>query len=153
MKNAEFRMLAATVQARLKRKPKLNPLEYAQRLAREMERQQERFCSALALWRTCRHKACRRHRACCGDAKACLGRALDRVPHRLQWQARDNILRSTPHNIGAPERAARQRMPRDFYEGGDAGKAAKSNPNAARPRGSGDPGFQAVKAGFPLPRE
>jgi len=131
MKTAEFRVLAATVQARLKRKPKLSAVEYAQRFAREVERQQERFCIALALWQTCRRKACRRHRTCCDDAKACLGRALDRVPHRLQWQARENILKATPRNIGAPERAARQRMPRDLYEGGDAGKTIKSNPNVA----------------------
>ena len=123
MKTAEFRVLAAMAQARPKRKPKLSAVDYAQRFALEMERQQQRYCSALALWQTCRHKACRRHHACRGDAKACLGRALDRVPHRLQWQARDNILKSTPHNLGAPERAARQRMPRDFFEGGDAGTA------------------------------
>jgi hypothetical protein len=104
MKNAEFRVLAATVRARPKRKPKLSAVDYAQRFARETERQQERYCGALALWRSCRHKACRRHRICCGDAKACLGRALDRVPHRLQWQVRDHILKATPHNIGAPER-------------------------------------------------
>ena len=132
MKNAEFRVLAATVQATRKRKPKLSALDYAQRFAREMERQQERFCSALALWRTCRRKACRRHRTCCDDAKACLGRALDRVPHLTQWQARENILKSTPHNIGAPERAARQRMPRDLYEGGDAGTATTAASSSAQ---------------------
>ncbi len=123
MKNAEFRVLAAMVQAKPKRKRKQSAVAYAQRFARETERQQERFCRALGLWQTCRHKACRRHRTCRDDPKACLGRALDRVPHRLQWQARDTILKATPHNIGAPERAARERMPRELYEGGDAGRA------------------------------
>ena len=123
MKIADFRVLAAMVQARPKRKPKHSAVAYAQRFARETERQHERFCRVLALWQTCRNKACRRHRTCRDDPKACLGRALDRVPHRLQWHARDTILKATPHNIGAPERAARQRMPRDLYEGDDAGTA------------------------------
>jgi hypothetical protein len=33
----------------------------------------------------------------------------------LQWRARQDILDATPRNIGAPERAARQCMPRDLY--------------------------------------
>jgi hypothetical protein len=52
---------------------------------------------------------------CGGDAKACLKRALDRVPRKIQLQARQDILAATPRNIGAPERAARQCMPYDFY--------------------------------------
>jgi hypothetical protein len=38
------------------------------------------------------------------------------VPHPQQWRARQDILDSTPPNIGAPERAVRQCMPRDLYE-------------------------------------
>jgi len=41
--------------------------------------------------------------------------ALDRVPHRVAWRTRQDILEATPVNIGAPERAARQCMPIDFY--------------------------------------
>jgi hypothetical protein len=41
---------------------------------------------------------------------------LARVPHPEQWRARQDILAATPRNIGAPERAARQCMPRDLYE-------------------------------------
>jgi hypothetical protein len=64
-------------------------------------------------------KHCRRHRRCCGDADVCLGKAvaLERVPHRLAWQTRQDILTLTPRNIGVPERAARQCMPIDFYLG------------------------------------
>jgi hypothetical protein len=43
-------------------------------------------------------------------------RKLDRVPHALQWRARQDILQTTPRNIAAPERAARQCMPRDLCE-------------------------------------
>ncbi len=111
-----FAVLSAMLKAGMKPKPKLSPIEYARRLAVEKALQQLRYCDAFALWRTCSHRACRRQRRCCGDAAGCLRRALDRVPHPLQWQARQDILAATPRNIGAPERAARQCMPRDLYE-------------------------------------
>jgi hypothetical protein len=37
------------------------------------------------------------------------------VPHPTQRQARQNILKTTPLNIGKPERVARRCMPLDFY--------------------------------------
>jgi len=122
MKEAEqnkaenFAVLSAMLKAGVKSKPKLSAIEYARRLALEKALQQRRYCDAFALWRTCPHKTCRRQRCCGGDAAQCLRRALDRVPHPLQWRARQDILASTPRNIGAPERAARQCMPRDLYE-------------------------------------
>ena len=92
-------------------------LKYAARFAAEKALQQRRYCDAFALWRSCKRKGCRRHRRCCGDANACLAQAvaLDRVPHRQAWRTRQDILEATPRNIGAPERAARQCMPLDFY--------------------------------------
>jgi hypothetical protein len=111
-----FAVLSAMLKAGMKPKPKLSPIEYARRLAVEKALQQRRYCDAFALWRTCSHKACRRQRRCGGDAAQCLRRALDRVPHPEQWQARQDILAATPRNIGAPERAAQQCMPRDLYE-------------------------------------
>ena len=111
-----FAVLSAMLKAGLKTKPKLSPVEYARRLAVEKALQQRRYCDAFALWQTCPRKACGRQRRCCGDAAGCLRRALDRVPHPLQWRARQDILAATPRNIGAPERAARQCMPRDLYE-------------------------------------
>jgi hypothetical protein len=104
------------LQAGLKRRPKLSPLQHARRLAAETERQQRRYCDAFALWRTCWHKACRRMRACGGDSHVCLKRALDSVSQAQQSQVRADILKATPHNIGAPEREARQRLPRDCFE-------------------------------------
>ncbi|HMG78791.1 MAG TPA: hypothetical protein VK591_08915 [Xanthobacteraceae bacterium] len=122
MKGAEpkndqnFAVLSAMLKAGMKPKPKLSPIEHARRLAVEKALQQHRYCDAFALWRTCSHKACRRQCRCCGEAAGCLRRALDRVPHPEQWRARQDILAATPRNIGAPERAARQCMPRDLYE-------------------------------------
>ena len=115
-KDQNFAVLSAMLKAGMKPKPKLEPIEYARRLAVEKALQQRRYCDAFALWRTCSRKACRRQRCCCGEAAGCLRRALDRVPHPLQWRARQDILKTTPRNIGAPERAARQCMPRDLCE-------------------------------------
>ena len=97
------------------RKPKLAPEDYKKRCAAETALQQRRYCDALKLWRACALKACRRNAACCGDAHRCLKRAVTKVPRRLQWDTRETILKATPANIGAPERAARQCMPIDFY--------------------------------------
>jgi hypothetical protein len=116
MDNAEFRVLSAMVKAGLKRRAKLNPPAYARRLALEAELQAARYCEALALWRRCARKNCRRYRACSGDAHVCLKRALAGVPQPVQIRARQKILATTPPNIGAPEREARQRMPRDLFE-------------------------------------
>lgn len=114
MDNGEFRVLSAMVKAGLKREAKLGPVAHARRLAVESELQAQRYCNAFALWRRCSRKHCRRHRACGGDAHACLKRGLDRLPQPVQSAARQKILDATPHNIGAPEREARQRTPRDF---------------------------------------
>jgi hypothetical protein len=99
------------------RQRQLSAADYAARFAAERTRQVRRYGDALALWRQCPLKACRRAGVCRGDRTACLKRALDRVPQRTQWQARQDILKSTPPNIGAPERAARQLMPCDLCVG------------------------------------
>jgi hypothetical protein len=115
-KDQNFAVLSAMLKAGMKPKPKLSAIEYARRLAVEKALQQRRYCDAFALWRSCLHKACRRQCRCGGDAAQCLRSALDHVPHPQQWRARQDILAATPRNIGAPERAARQCMPRDLYE-------------------------------------
>ena len=115
MDNAEFRVLSAMLKAGLKRKAKLNPVAHARRVAIESELQARRYCDAFALWRQCRDKRCRRRRGCAGDAHACVKRAAARVPQPVQVETRQRILGKTAHNIGAPEREARQRLPRDLY--------------------------------------
>ena len=116
MDNTEFRVISAMMKAGFKRKAKLDPTAHARRLAVESELQARRYCDAFGLWRWCPKKWCRRHRRCGGDAQVCLKHGLARVPKPLQLEARRKILDATPHNIGAPEREARQRMPRDLYE-------------------------------------
>jgi hypothetical protein len=94
---------------------KLTGAQFAARFEAEKARQQRRYCDAFAHWRTCSNTCCRRECTCRGDANECLKCAFGAVPNQTQWQARQDILNATPKNIGAPERAARQRMPRDFY--------------------------------------
>jgi hypothetical protein len=114
--STDFAVRFAMLKAGVKRKPKLSAADFVLRFTREKALQQKRYCDALTLWRTCGRMPCRRRSACDGDANACLKRALDRVPHNVQWRARQDILMATPANIGAPERKARQCMPRDLYE-------------------------------------
>jgi hypothetical protein len=114
--NDDLAVSLAMLKAGQKRKPKLSPVEHARWFVIEKALQQRRYCDAFALWRTCRQKECRRQQSCGGDQNACLRRALDHVPRDLQLRARQQILDTTPHNLGAPERAARQCMPRELYE-------------------------------------
>jgi hypothetical protein len=97
-----------------KPKTKLSPAQHAARLAAEKALLQRRYCEIFDTWRSCRLKPCHRVRACRGDAKACLKRALAQVPREVQWQARQDVLKATSANAGAPERQARQLMPRDL---------------------------------------
>jgi len=114
--NEDYAVYFAMVKAGHKRKATMSPVEFARRRALEAIAQQRRYCDGLALWRNCRRDDCRRHGRCGGDAHICLKRALGRVPQDVQRRIRQDILDSAPVNIGAPERAARQMMPRDFYE-------------------------------------
>jgi hypothetical protein len=105
------------------RKPALTRDEYAARFKAERARQQQLYCDAFELWRQCTNGRCHRERGCRGDVHDCLKHALAVVPHRTQWQARQKMLETIPQNLGAPERAARQCMPLDFY-GENAGELA-----------------------------
>ena len=98
-------------------KPKLTTVAYAERFEAETVAQQRRYCDAFETWRGCKGGACRRDRACRGEVRACLKRALGTVPREVQWQAREKILAATPKNFGGPERQARLCMPRDFFDG------------------------------------
>ncbi len=122
---SDLTVALATLEARIKAKPgkprlkpKQSPVEFAARFAIEKALQQRRYCNAFALWRTCRNKNCRRQRVCVGDAHVCLQHGLVTVPPEVQTRVRRDILEATPKNIGAPERAARQCMPLDFYKQG-----------------------------------
>ena len=73
------------------------------------------IAAVCELWRRCDKPSLPPSARLQGRCVACLKRALPAVPHAAQWQTRQEILAATPKNIGAPERAARQCMPLDFY--------------------------------------
>jgi hypothetical protein len=114
--NDDFAIYFAMAQAGYKRRPKETPAAYARRVAVERLRLQRSYCDAFEQWKNCKHLQCRRRQCCCGDAAACLKRAIARVPYDIQRRAREHIVAATPRNIGAPEREARLSMPRDLYE-------------------------------------
>jgi hypothetical protein len=114
--NADFAVYFAMLKAGYTRKAKAGPVEHARRHAIEKLALQRRYCDAFALWRHCERALCRRRQSCTGDADACLRRTIDDVPQDVQRRARSDIIGNTPRNIGLPEREARLRMPRDFYE-------------------------------------
>jgi len=97
---------------------KIKPMtaeEYTARFKAEKARLQRAYCDIFKLWRRCRFKPCRKARACRGDAHACLERGLDFVPRQAQWDARQEIMKSSPETTGRAERTVRQFMPNDFY--------------------------------------
>ncbi len=98
-------------------KPKLTTAGYADRFEAETVRQQRRYCDAFETWRGCKDRTCRRDRACRGEVRACLRRAIEVVPREVQRRVREDILTATPKNLAGPERQARLCMPRDFYDG------------------------------------
>ena len=73
------------------------------------------YCTVFKFWRDCPLRRCRRERDCCGDQHACLKRRQQEIPRKIQWRARQQILRSTPANAGPPERMAREYLPSSFY--------------------------------------
>ena len=81
----------------------------------EKAKLQRHYCTVFKIWDGCELKRCRRARACSGDQNACLKRGIEHVPRSVQWDAVQEILRTTPADAGAPERTAREFMPYDFY--------------------------------------
>ena len=88
---------------------------YQERFKAERAKLRRHYCTVFKFWRTCRYKPCQRARACLGDADVCLKRGAPAVPRPTQWQARQELLKAMPAGAGAPERAARERMPSELY--------------------------------------
>ncbi len=85
--------------------------DYEARYRAEAKTLRRHYCTLFAFWKSCGSKPCRKARACAGDALACLKRNEASVSRDKQFAARQRLLETTPANIGAPERLARQAMP------------------------------------------
>jgi hypothetical protein len=90
---------------------KFTPEQYVARFNAEKARLQRHYCNAFKFWRTCPFKRCRKARTCGGDADVCLKRREKEIPRHIQWQARQQILESTPASAGPAERMAREFLP------------------------------------------
>jgi hypothetical protein len=96
------------------------------------------LCKAFALWRQCPVRRCRREQTCRSDHPFCMALAYRQLPHRAQWQARQDILDAMPANIGAPERPVRQCMPYDFFYDKHHGRCCRPIPAVCHWRGEGE---------------
>jgi hypothetical protein len=97
--------------------------EYRARFDAEKLAVQRHYCTLFRFWRSCRHKPCRRARACAGDPHACLQSRIGAVLRDRQFAARQSLLHSTPRNLPAPERAARAIFPNTFADASAAFRA------------------------------
>ena len=109
MKTTALKGNKVVLQVRLPKR--MTAAAYQARFAAEKASLRRYYCNVFEFWRACPYKPCRKARACSGDAAACLKRGEADVPRKVQWNARQKLLQSTPANIGAPERLARQFMP------------------------------------------
>jgi hypothetical protein len=85
--------------------------QYAARFHAEKAVLQRHYCNVFKFWRACPLRRCRRERICGGDANVCLKRREPEIPRDMQWQARQQVLASTPASAGPAERTAREFMP------------------------------------------
>ena len=90
---------------------KMTSAQYVARLNAAKAKLARHYCTVFKFWRDCAFKPCRKARRCSGDQNACLKRRARDVPRELQWQARHQILASTPAHAGPPERMAREFLP------------------------------------------
>jgi hypothetical protein len=102
----------------LSKKPsgKITAEKYVARFEAEAAKLARHYCGVFGFWRDCQFKPCRRARRCIGDAPACLKEREHEIARGHQWQARQQVLASTPANAGPPERTAREILPSGLCE-------------------------------------
>jgi hypothetical protein len=95
---------------------KLTPEDFQQRFdAAALEAQRE-YCDIFEFWRLCRLKACRRAKACGGDAQLCLRRGFAQVPDETSEHALMRVIAATAADADRPTRLARQMSPQSFAQ-------------------------------------
>jgi hypothetical protein len=57
------------------------------------------YCDALAFWRRCAGKPCKRHRRCAGEPTGCLVRGLPFVPQAARLNAQKEVIAGGPRRI------------------------------------------------------
>jgi hypothetical protein len=57
------------------------------------------YCDALAFWRSCSKRTCKRHRRCTGEPTGCLMRGLPFVPQAQRLKAQEEVIAGGPRRI------------------------------------------------------
>jgi hypothetical protein len=57
------------------------------------------YCDALAFWRRCSLRTCRRHRRCLGEPTGCLMRGLPYVPPSRRLRAQKQVIAGGPRRV------------------------------------------------------
>jgi hypothetical protein len=112
---AKLRAQAKAAKAGTRRARILKRIDALQRAHVEIARVARYYSTEFRFWRFCTFPACRRARACKGDADACLKRSINQVPRQEIWQTRQKLLEATPRHFGAVERRVRQMWPTAFW--------------------------------------
>ena len=97
-------------------RPIISAEQFTARVEVEKAALQRHYCDVFKFWRACPLARCRMARRCDGDAALCLKGRAGEIPRHQQWQARQQVLRSTPASAGEPERAVRELMPYDLVD-------------------------------------
>jgi hypothetical protein len=93
----------------------LTPEDFQQRFDAAAKAAQREYCNIFAFWRACRRKACRRAKACGGDALSCLKRGFAQVPDESCERALLRVIAATAADADRPTQLARQMSPQSFY--------------------------------------
>jgi hypothetical protein len=107
-------------------KQELTSEQHAARFDAEAAALARHYCDVFKFWRACPFKRCRKLRRCDGDQTACLKRRVSEIPRPAQWRARQEVLRATPADVGAPERSAREFLPNALADLGGAPKGGRA---------------------------
>jgi hypothetical protein len=91
------------------------PEDFQQRFDAAAQAAQREYCEIFEFWRACRRKACRRAKACGGDALSCLKRGFAQVPEEACERARARVIAATAADADRPTQLARQMSPQSFY--------------------------------------
>jgi hypothetical protein len=90
------------------------PEEFQKRFDAAARAAQREYCDIFAFWRACRLKACRRHKACGGDALSCLQRGFAQVPVEDSNRALERVIAATAADADRPTKLARRMSPQSF---------------------------------------
>jgi hypothetical protein len=93
----------------------LTPEDFQKRFDAATAAAQREYCEILEFWRACRRKACRRAKACAGDALSCLKRGFTQVPDEACERALARVIAATAADADRPTQLARQMSPQSFY--------------------------------------